>query len=101
VLQGHAKHNDFQCPAEDYGHSSLITAGESGAFLTCTYSQAGQCAYSTVGPFFVIGFPVYLCIQDGYFSSGDSTCPDTLSLASNQSNIQFVFLLRSSSDRKF
>ncbi|KAF7344997.1 hypothetical protein MVEN_01662500 [Mycena venus] len=60
---------DFECASEDLAHSSLISAGRNGGFLTCTYSQAGLCAYS----------------EDGFFSVGSSTCPDTL--PANQNDI--------------
>ncbi|KAJ6542865.1 hypothetical protein B0H19DRAFT_1310900 [Mycena capillaripes] len=69
-----ARAKDFECALEDDASSALIGAGKSGAFRTCTYSQAGQCAYS----------------EDGYFSSGDSTCPNTLSAATSQSDIQTI-----------
>ncbi|KAF8152670.1 hypothetical protein K438DRAFT_1864278 [Mycena galopus ATCC 62051] len=59
-----AADTDFlQCVGEDLAHSFLIGAGRDGVFLTCTYSQAGQCAYS----------------KDGSFSSGSAACPDALS----------------------
>ncbi|KAF8123824.1 hypothetical protein K438DRAFT_1072198 [Mycena galopus ATCC 62051] len=59
-----AADTDFlECVGEDLAHSSLIGAGRDGVFLTCTYSQAGQCAYS----------------KDGSFSSGSAACPDALS----------------------
>ncbi|KAJ7255074.1 hypothetical protein B0H12DRAFT_1323269 [Mycena haematopus] len=56
-----------ECAREDLAHSSLISAGMSGRFLTCTYSHAGQCAYS----------------KDGFFSSGSATCPNAVSEQNN------------------
>ncbi|KAJ7145672.1 hypothetical protein C8R44DRAFT_896769 [Mycena epipterygia] len=50
------------CPPSDDAGSTLIGSGVSGKFKTCTYSNAGLCVY----------------FSHGLFTSGGSTCPDTI-----------------------
>ncbi|KAJ7131772.1 hypothetical protein C8R43DRAFT_1133706 [Mycena crocata] len=71
VFADAADDRNFECPLEDTTHNYLIGSGISGDFLSCTYSGAGQCAYS----------------MDGYFFTGSTTCPDALSAVTDKNDL--------------
>ncbi|KAJ7019695.1 hypothetical protein C8F04DRAFT_328803 [Mycena alexandri] len=60
--QSHLSGSSTICPATDATGGKLIDSGVSGKFKTCTYGDAGICTY----------------FSDGFFSSGTSSCPDTI-----------------------